>query len=155
MKTSYKFALLGVTATAIAMAITVPVVAKGKMGERFDQIDTNGDGFIDATEITAHKDARFAAADKNGDGALDAEEIAAQHEERAKKRKAHSAERQAKLIERLDTNKDGKLQKDEMKSDRMDRMMKRADADGDGRISKDEASKMRRGGKKDRKPAED
>lgn len=154
MKTPMKFALLGVTATAIAMAITVPVVAKGKMSERFDQMDTNSDGFIDAAEIAAFKEAHFKEADKNGDGALDADELAAQHEERAKKRKAKAAERQAKLIERLDTNKDGKLQQAEMSGGRMDRMMKHADADGDGRISKDEASKMRRGGK-NRKPAKE
>ena len=59
MKTPTKFALLGVAATAIAMAVTVPVVAKGKMGERFDKIDANGDGFIDAAEIAAIKDAHF------------------------------------------------------------------------------------------------
>ena len=145
MKTPTKFALLGVATTAIAMAVTVPVVAKGKMGERFDKLDANGDGFIDAAEIAAIKDAHFKEADKNGDGALDADELAAQHEERMKKRKERSAERRAKMIERMDTDKDGMLQKAEMSGGRMERMMKHADADGDGRISKDEASKMRRG----------
>lgn len=152
MKTTTKFALLGVAATALAMAVTAPVVAKSKMTERFDKIDANGDGFIDAAEITALQDARFQEADKNGDGALDADELAAQHEERAKKPKERSAERRAKMIERLDTNKDGMLQKAEMFGGRLALMMKHADADGDGRISKDDASKMRSG--KHRKPAE-
>ena len=143
MKKITKFALLGVATTTIAMAVTVPVVAKSKMEARFDQMDTNSDGFIDAAEIQALQDARFAKADKNGDGALDADELKAQHEEHAKKRKARAQERRAKMMTRLDTNKDGMLQKSEMSGGRMERMMKHADADGDGRISKDEASKMR------------
>ena len=143
MKMNTKFALLGVAATAFTMAITVPVVAKGKMSERFDQIDTNGDGYIDAVEIAARQDARFQDADRNGDGALDKDELAAQHEAHAKKRKERAEKRHSKMIERLDTNKDGKLQKAEMSGGRLERMMKRADADGDGRISKEEASNMR------------
>jgi len=55
------------------------------------------------------------------------------------------------MMERLDANKDGKIQKDEMGGDRMAKMMDRLDADGDGRISKDEAKKMR--GKR-KKPSE-
>ncbi len=152
MKAPIKFALLGVTATAIAMAVTVPVVAKGKMGARFDQMDTNGDGFIDKAEIAAARDARFAESDTNGDGALDDAELAAQSQKRDADRKASSKDRRAKMISRLDANNDGKLQKEEMGGGRMERMMSRLDADGDGRISKEEASKMRskmRGKKKE------
>lgn len=47
MKTSAKIGLLSATATAIALAVSVPVIAKGKDGARFEKMDTNADGFID------------------------------------------------------------------------------------------------------------
>jgi Ca2+-binding EF-hand superfamily protein len=69
---------------------------------------------------------------------------------RAEKRKAKAAEkseeRQAKMMARLDTNKDGLLQKDKMSGHGVERMLKRMDKDGDGRISKAEAEEM--GGKR-------
>jgi len=48
----------------------------------------------------------------------------------------------AKLIERLDANKDGKLEKDELPERLADKLM-RADADADGAITKDELDHAR------------
>jgi len=60
MKTTVKIALLGVTATAIALGAAAPTIAKGKHGMMFERLDTNADGFIDQAEITAARDTRFA-----------------------------------------------------------------------------------------------
>ena len=88
--------------------------------------------------------------DANGDGALDAAEMEAHRAARAEKCKAKvaekSGERQAKMMARLDANKDGLLQKAEMNGQGVERMLKRLDKDGDGRISKAEAEEM--GGKR-------
>jgi len=84
----------------------------------FDAIDANKDGKLSKEELQAtrqamrekhreQRDARFKAADKDGDGALSRQEA----EEAAR-------EKVARMFERLDTNKDGKLTPEEMRAGR-------------------------------------
>ena len=115
----------------------------------FEQLDTNQDGQITEAEMKAQGAARFAKADTNGDGFLTTSEIEAAGNERAKKRAAH-------MMERMDTDKDGKLSVEEMgkRHGRKGDMFAKFDVDNSGGLSKEEfdaaKSKMRkhRGGHK-------
>ncbi len=143
MKTSVKLIALGVTAAFVGTATMVPVWAKSKMETRFEKVDSNGDGFLDAAEIQASRDAKFAEIDTNDDGALDEAEMTAHREKWEAKRKDRAEKRRAKMMAKADTNGDGLLQKEEMTGKVVERMMERLDKDGDGRISKDEMKAMR------------
>ena len=73
---------------------------------------------------------RLKAADKDGDGRISREEAAA-------------LPHLAKNFDRLDTNKDGFISRDELQAARKHRqaaMFKKIDTDGDGRISRQEAA---------------
>jgi Ca2+-binding EF-hand superfamily protein len=75
----------------------------GKASERFDRADANKDGTLTAEErAAAHKrfaEEHFKKADKNGDGVLTADELPPHF---------------AKMLGKLDTNKDGKLTQPEL-----------------------------------------
>lgn len=103
----------------------------------FDKIDTNKDGKITPDEIAAFHKARATEADTNADGVISAEELVAFGEKMAAERKLQRAQT---MIDRMDVNKDGKLQVDEMKApaDAGTKMFARIDTDGDGAISKAE-----------------
>jgi len=119
----------------------MPIIASakegGKRGPAFERIDADGNGQITKEEITAMGMARFEKADTDGDGFISAAEIEAHQSERAKKRAA-------RMMERLDADKDGRLSLAELQStDRATRMFRRADADRDGVISKAEFDAMK------------
>ena len=117
-------------------------------------MDANGDGALTADEISNHRadkmakyaksgkrgEARFKKLDTDGNGTLSKEEFDAGMSKHHAKR---FQKRQARMMEHLDANKDGKITQDEMGTHLQDRMMARLDADGDGRISKKEMKSMR------------
>ncbi len=94
-----------------------------------------------AAKMQQHFDQRFTQADKNGDGFID-------------KTEAAGNKRLAKHFDEIDSNKDGKISKDELKAhfaashakahEKFAEKFKAADKDGDGALSKDEvqASQM-------------
>lgn len=116
--------------------------------EMFERLDTNNDGSISAEEFAAGGD-RFGQADADGNGILTAEELAAAGQERSERRIA-------RMIERLDTDGDGALSKEEMETRRDSkrepgRMFDRIDADDDGVITEEEFEEAQanfRGGKR-------
>ena len=120
------------------------------MGERgamlnFDELDADSDGKITAEEMQAHASLRFDAADANSDGFVDAAELQAQMQAQAT---ARMQDRSARMIERMDADKDGKLSPEEMQAgprggDRFARMLNRVDTDGDGAISREEMESAR------------
>jgi Ca2+-binding EF-hand superfamily protein len=86
--------------------------------KHFDAIDSNKDGKLSKDELqAAHQamrdkhhergEAYFKAADKDGDGALSRQEA-----------EAAAREKVARMFERLDTNKDGKLTQEELRAGR-------------------------------------
>lgn len=96
-----------------AEAASHPLLSKG-----FDTADTNKDGKLSKEELQAtheamrgrhqeRHEAHFKAADKDGDGALSLQEA-----------EVASREKTARMFERLDANKDGKLTQDEMRAGR-------------------------------------
>ena len=130
---------------ALATSAALPPLAAAAQ-ERglpdFATLDADGDGLITQEELQAAGDARFAAADTDGDGALSAEELQARIVANAGDRAAQGATR---MIERLDANEDGLLQREEIAErggDRMERMFDRADSDDDGAISAEEFAEV-------------
>jgi Ca2+-binding EF-hand superfamily protein len=89
-----------------------------------------------ATMMQQHFDQHFAKSDKNGDGFIDHNEAAGN-------------KRLSEHFDEIDTNKDGKLSKDELKAhfaahhakshEKFEAKFKAADKDGDGALSKEEA----------------
>ncbi|MGE4611286.1 MAG: EF-hand domain-containing protein [Paracoccaceae bacterium] len=151
-----------------------PGSMRGGQMPSFEMLDTNGDGVITQTEINAIGAGRFAESDANGDGYLDADELKAQMlakgaERRAKRdgkgdrgskrdegntelRQTQMGERMdlaiKHMIERADTNGDGKLSADEVKSPQAGKLFEHVDVDGNGEITQEEwdAAKAKRGG---------
>ena len=113
--------------------------------ERCGQIDTDGYGEITQAEIKAHGEARFKAADTDGDGFLNADELT----ERTKMRHAKRAN---KMLDRLDTDGDGKLAMSEMKPRRDPaKMFEKLDKDGNGTLSQAEFEEGGKRGHRDGK----
>ncbi len=120
--------IIGVAASAAA--------ASGKSrggGDRFDKMDTNGDGIVTAAELDARQAALIDAADANGDGGLTAEELSAH-------RKAKREEWRAK--NNPDTNGDGVVDRVEFLAS-AEKRFDRLDKNSDGVISEDERRSKR------------
>ena len=107
----------------------------------FSELDTNGDGQVTAEELEALHIARLSDIDTDGDGFLTAEEFqahrAAQADERADRRLQ-------RMIERMDTDGDGKvsLQEAQARSPGT-RMIDRLDRNDDGAVSEEEFAQAR------------
>jgi Ca2+-binding EF-hand superfamily protein len=97
-----------------------------RLGERLKEVDANKDGVITLEEFLAPRDPTFARFDKNGDGVIERAEFEAFAKE--------SADYWVKrFIKRFDTDKDGRISKEEFAKARRERLAMR-DLDGDGRI---------------------
>lgn len=135
-----KPAFITVVVVCSTILATGSVLAKpgdNRMRMDFDEIDANGDGQITRKEIGAIQESRFASTDTNGDGSLSLDELTKQATERAEKRAQ-------KMLERLDSNNDGVLSKEELSQrSRAGRMFDRADANDDGVITKAEFDSVR------------
>jgi hypothetical protein len=101
-------------------------------GRMIEKLDTDKDGTVSKAEFEAKRSADFTAADTNKDGSVSPAELKAFHEKKEAERKA---EREKRMYDRLDANKDGKVTKDEFEGAGMfDRM----DKNKDGKVTKDE-----------------
>ena len=78
------------------------------MRPSFSDLDANADGQITMEEMQARGEARMAKIDTDSDGFFSEDEAVAAATARAK-------ERHARMVERMDADKDGKLSLDEMK----------------------------------------
>lgn len=145
MKNSTKFSLSVAAAAVVAVGVSVPGIAKSRMGLEFEKIDTNSDGYLDAAELKAARDARFDAMDTNKDGAVSVAEIAA-HRGAMKGKHGKKSE---KMFKRMDTDGNGSISPEELEAGmgkwrgkkakaRHGRMMEHMDANNDGKLTKDE-----------------
>lgn len=113
--------------------------------EMYRQLDLNGDGAIQFSEIQVARANLFDRLDVNRDGFLDAEEIrlAAQRAGNRRDMAMASADDLAQLLSRMDTDGDGRISRQEFSGFIPDRV-RRADANGDGVLSRSELRAMRR-----------
>lgn len=96
------------------------------LGERLKELDGNKDGVVTLEEFLARRAPDFARFDKNGDGTIDRAEFEAGAKE--------SADYWIKrYVKRFDTDRDGRVSKEEFTKARRDRFAMR-DLDGDGHI---------------------
>lgn len=133
-----------ILATAVGVtAVSVAAKEGGKMGQHgrdmmsFEQLDTDGDGFVTAEDLSAQSAIRFDGLDANDDDTISREELLAHAKSNGNARMEKGLE---KMFARMDANKDGVLSEDEMKprKDRSSRMIEKMDTDKDGKISKAE-----------------
>jgi Ca2+-binding EF-hand superfamily protein len=131
--------------------MALPELLKLSPEEFLKQFDKNKDGVLTADELPPFLARAFERADANGDGKIDIKEVGellkilkqrfgSGTPESAPAMKAEVERRVNEMMERMDTNKDGKISKDEAKgvlAENFDRI----DANKDGFIDKDELTK--------------
>ena len=110
-------------------------------GNRFAQLDTDGNGSISVAEAEGTRLAkRFAKVDANGDGEISRDEAKAA-------RKGHEHRRGGKM-KALDTNGDGMLSVAEVEGTHLAKHFAKVDTDGSGMITKAEMKAARKGKKR-------
>jgi Ca2+-binding EF-hand superfamily protein len=153
--------------TAITMCVSGAALAgngAGKQGnknhaaraeKRFQNLDKNNDGKVTAAELNQSLAARFVKMDTNKDGFLSKEDRkqVGKKGKKAGKKAGKRGAKMAKRMNRLDTNKDGKISAVEFQAVGPV-MFKKLDKNGDGVITKDEMKQGRKGhGKRGKKNA--
>lgn len=103
-------------------------------GERFSQMDTNKDNKLSLAELTASRETWFARVDTNKDGVATQAELEQGFA-------AGRQERMAKMFERQDANKDGRISRDEGRMPSA--WFERADTNKDGALTSAELSAAR------------
>lgn len=140
-----RLALLTFAATALATA----AFADGGHGGFLKSADLNKDGVIDQTEFQTTRDKWFSDLDANKDGFVTADELKAfgdkMHAEWAKKHGDQAADKpegkhgdfSQHILERVDTDKDGKISKAEFDAEGS-KLFAKLDENGDGKIAQSE-----------------
>lgn len=120
---------------------TAIVMAKGfshhggmKM-EMFDKMDSNQDGKLSLDEMPDHRQKYLDKMDMDNDGFISKEEAEA-------KRGGHHKNRMAMMMQRLDSDGDGKITRSEFTSHATE-MFNKADENGDGVVTEDEIGNMK------------
>lgn len=124
--------------------------------ELFDRLDANHDGRLEASEIPADKQRLFqrllAAADKDQNALLDRTEFISGLQDRRPERPLEEKEQPgtyaqgqlpdvAEIFARLDSNKDGKITRDEVPAEareRVEQLLVRGDKNNDGVLTREE-----------------
>ncbi|MFM9939079.1 MAG: EF-hand domain-containing protein [Hyphomicrobiaceae bacterium] len=118
------------------------------MGERMRGGGWFGRGPLTKADFDTRTRERFAALDKNSDGVIDLAEIEASFTERMAGRMQQAGfkpgEMGARMLRRFDTNKDGRVTKDEFLAE-VRRNFAEMDLNNDGRITDDDLPPMLRG----------
>ncbi|MEG3145880.1 EF-hand domain-containing protein [Sphingomonas sp. RT2P30] len=151
-------ALAGTTIAGLAYAQTAPEAPRAPAARGMARADSDGDGRISKAEFIARADTRFAKLDKNGDGQLSPDEMP-QRPAMAPPAPPPGADApppppppgaggpmrekmRSRMIDRLDTNHDGMISRDEYRAqaaERFDHM----DSNHDGFVDASERAAMR------------
>jgi Ca2+-binding EF-hand superfamily protein len=123
---------------ALGLATTLGLGGQGlarDTGQKFDEMDANGDGKVSEAEHSAWAGQKFTRMDTNGDGKVTAAEMSAEKDRSGKAGgKQMSAEEKIRTI---DTNGDGSLSKEEHEAGTVAKFTE-MDANKDGSLSKTE-----------------
>lgn len=136
-KTTFKSAISLATLVAVTLAGATLAYAKtqNQRAERmFTEMDSNGDGKITQAEITASKTRNFHAMDTNNDGAVSSDEML---NHAINKMKERMQERMGKRFAKIDKDSNGTISADEF-GGRTSKMMEHLDTNKDGAISMQE-----------------
>lgn len=106
-------------------------------GDHFADADANGDRIITREEFAAARARSFDKLDRNGDGIVQKSDF-----NRLAKFKPEAGQRLQRMIDATDTNRDGKVTRDEFAAAPAP-VFDRADTNGDGAVSKAEADAAR------------
>ncbi|CAN5667815.1 hypothetical protein BH10PSE14_BH10PSE14_37510 [soil metagenome] len=144
-------ALAGTTIAGMACAQTAPEAPRAA-GGGMARADGDGDGRVSRAEFIARADERFAGLDKNGDGQLSPDEMPQRRDKAtpagsdtptANGRGGGMREKmRGRMIDRLDTNHDGMISRDEFRAQAAERF-DRADVNRDGFLDQNEMAAMR------------
>lgn len=141
-KTLFSSKTLGVVAVLAASTLSSMAFAQEAPPPRMDftAMDADKDGNITKAEVEAYKTAEITSMDANKDGKISADELAAFHIAKMQQNmEARAKDMAAKMIERLDTDKDGAISIAEMSArPGGDKMFDRIDGNSDGVISAEE-----------------
>lgn len=136
--TQYSQITVGVLAALALSSMAMAQDAPPRMD--FAAMDANSDGNITKAEAEAYRTAEITGIDANKDGKISAEELAAfQKAKMQQNLDTRAKDMAAKMIERLDTDKDGALSIAEISArPGADKMFDRMDGNADGVISTEE-----------------
>jgi Ca2+-binding EF-hand superfamily protein len=124
------------TAAILAISVLVASTATAQMRERsgmaLDRADANGDGVVTRDEFMKARADQFASRDRNGNGFIDDGDLG-----RRARRSNRGEQAMGAIVKQLDTSGDGKVSKSEF-VDGGAKMFDRIDADKSGTLDKQE-----------------
>lgn len=128
-----------ITLAPLAAVLIGPPASAQRLGggDHFVDADANGDGVITREEFAAARARSFDKLDRDGDGVIRKSDFS-----RLARFKPEAAQRLQRLIDTADTNRDGRVTREEFIAGPAP-MFDRADTNGDGVISKAEAEAAR------------
>ncbi|MEM6649782.1 MAG: hypothetical protein AAF603_05985 [Pseudomonadota bacterium] len=135
-----------ITVSALSVFSLSTAIAAQPDGSRGD---LNGDGKVSRDEMLTSANARFTDTDINQDGYLTKEEIKAAGEENRKKRIGRRGDRQENRFAEADMNDDGQLSLQET-TDQAIKRFEKLDSDNNGQLTEEEMRSARKQYRSDR-----